>query len=618
MALCVLFAVSAPAMAVTYSNTTPGALDGTCLTRTFSVTQTELITDVNIGLVLDHGRRGQVQATLTNPAGTSRSLITGIGGNLNDLNVLFDDEAAASISTHTAVDDDAVVAPFQRSFRPLAALTSFDGLAANGNWVLQICDTPNDGRVLTYLRADLDLTLAPASYADLSLTKTVSNATPAFADTITYTLALNNSAVSPSTATGVTVRDTLPAGVSFVSSTGSGSYNSGTGVWSVGTLVPGATATLNIVVTVTAASGNTVTNVAEVTASSVIDIDSTPNNGITTEDDHASRAFTVSATRIAGTPPTLMCPVGTTIFDWDGRTWATGSLNNSYTLTNVGIFNINISSSIAFVAGSPTLNANLTGGLSPVQNSLFLNMNNTLLAQTSTAVIALPTAVPAMQFRLHDVDFGAASFADKVTVTGTFNGNAVFPTLTNGVSNYVSGNVAIGDAGAGDTTSAGNVVVTFVSPVDTITIVYGNHTTAPADPGNQWMSIHDISFCNPQANLLVTKTSTVLSDGTSVSNPKAVPGATVRYCITVTNNGSGTATAVSASDIVPTRVTYVAGSMATGTSCGAASTAEDDNNIGADESDPFGMAISGTTISGGAATLAPNASVALVFLATVN
>ena len=454
--------------------------------------------------------------------------------------------------------------------------------------------------------------------ADLSLTKTVSNAAPANGATISYTLTASSASASSLTAVGVTVLDNLPPGVSFVSASGTGSYNSATGIWTVGTLVPGASASITITVSVSATSGATITNVAEIASSSAFDADSTPNNGSVTEDDDASVSFTISGTRTAGTPPTLACPVGTTVFDWDGRTWTAGSLNNNYTLTNVGIFNIGISSSIPFVAGSPALNGNLTGGLSPVQNSLFLNMNNTLLSHTSTAVIALPTAVPAMQFRLHDVDFGSGTFADKVTVTGSFNGNTVFPTLTNGVSNYVIGNVVIGDAGATDTTSAGNVAVTFVSPVDTITIIYGNHTTAPADPGNQWMSIHDISFCNPQATLSVTKTSTVLSDGTSVSNPKAVPGATVRYCITITNNGSGRATAVSASDIVPTRVTYVAGSMTTGATCGTASTTEDDDNSGADESDPFGMSIAGTTITGGAATLAPNASVALVFRATVN
>ncbi len=140
LAFCLLCVLSAPAMAVTYSNTTPGTLDGTCLSRTFAVTQTDPIADVDIGLVLDHGRRGQIQVSITNPAGMTRSLISGIGGNLNDLNVLFDDEAAAAISTHNVNDDDATVAAFQRTFRPAASLTSFDGVAANGNWVLQVCD----------------------------------------------------------------------------------------------------------------------------------------------------------------------------------------------------------------------------------------------------------------------------------------------------------------------------------------------------------------------------------------------------------------------------------------------------------------------------------------------
>jgi subtilisin-like proprotein convertase family protein len=65
---------STQAMAVTYSNTTSGVLDGNCLTWTFAVTETDPIGDVNLGLLLDHGRRGQIQATLTNPAGTSRSV----------------------------------------------------------------------------------------------------------------------------------------------------------------------------------------------------------------------------------------------------------------------------------------------------------------------------------------------------------------------------------------------------------------------------------------------------------------------------------------------------------------------------------------------------------------
>ena len=38
--------------------------------------------------------------------------------------------------------------------------------------------------------------------------------------------------------------------------------------------------------------------------------------------------------------------------------------------------------------------------------------------------------------------------------------------------------------------------------------------------------------------MVVSKTSTILSDGVSGSNPKALPGAIVRYTITVQNTGS--------------------------------------------------------------------------------
>src|SRR4029453_10618220 len=57
----------------------------------------------------------------------------------------------------------------------------------------------------------------------------------------------------PDDATGVALQDTLPAGVAFQSATASqGTYNSVTGVWTVGTVINGATQTLTITALVTA------------------------------------------------------------------------------------------------------------------------------------------------------------------------------------------------------------------------------------------------------------------------------------------------------------------------------------------------------------------------------
>lgn len=64
------------------------------------------------------------------------------------------------------------------------------------------------------------------------------------------------------------------------------------------------------------------------------------------------------------------------------------------------------------------------------------------------------------------------------------------------------------------------------------------------------------------AALTVTKTSSVVSDPfNNTTNPKAIPGATVQYTITVANTGSQPATGVAITDPIPGNTDYVAGSI---------------------------------------------------------
>jgi uncharacterized repeat protein (TIGR01451 family) len=108
--------------------------------------------------------------------------------------------------------------------------------------------------------------------ANLALTKTVNNATPTVSSNVTFTITLTN--IGPSTATGVAVTDLLPAGLTFVSATTSqGSYNSATGLWTVGTVSTATPVTLSIVATVTGAS--VVSNTATISSSNQFD----PNAG---------------------------------------------------------------------------------------------------------------------------------------------------------------------------------------------------------------------------------------------------------------------------------------------------------------------------------------------------
>jgi uncharacterized repeat protein (TIGR01451 family) len=623
LAAMALLGLSSPASAQTvnqYTNTTTGNIvdSTTCasvVTRTFTVGASYTVSDVNLGVLLSHTYRSDLQITLTSPSNTTVQVMTNVGGSADNLSVLFDDEAASAISGHTTDDSTAAVPPYQRTFRPTAALTAFDGENAAGTWTMVICDSVAQD-IGTFTRADLYITQPPTNYTDLSVSKSLPGGTYNNGDTVTYTVSVTNSASATLAASGVTVRDLLPTGLSFVSASGFGSYASGTGVWTVGAIPIGTTRTLTITATVTAAANTVITNTAEVTAQGQTDLDSTPNNGSTTEDDYAAVSFTVGA-RVAGTPPTLICPVGTTLLDWNSQSWTSGSSTGSATLANLGTVNFSVSTQGTYNAPL-ALTSDNTGGFGAGQLSLFQSIEYTNINQTTTTTVTLPTAVPGVQFRVFDVDFAANDFADKLTVTGTFNSSPVTPTLTNGVANYVSGNVAIGDVSSGSASANGNIVVTFSAPVDTITIVYGNHTTAPADPDGQAISIYDFNFCRPQANLSVTKISSVVSDGVSGSNPKAISGAVMRYCILVSNAGSATATNVVVGDAMPTNMTYVAGSSFTGANCNSTTTAEDDDASDGGETDPYTASFAGTTLTVNAASLGPSVSFAVAFNATIN
>lgn len=631
-------AVPAAAQTVNrYTNTTDSAANAINNTaaacsspflRTFTVTGGFAVADVNLGLLMAHTYRGDLSVALVSPAGTRASLMLPNAGNgADNVNLLLDDEAASPVGSYTAADTasaSTVVPPYNASFSPASALAVFDGQNAAGTWTLEICDQ-YAGDSGTFYQADLYLAAAPTSYADLSLGSSLSPASAVSGATVTYTLSVTNAAASPQSAAGVAVAAALPAGLSFVSASGAGSYDSGTGLWSVGALAPGQTASLTITATISASAGASLQAIAEISASSIADLDSVVNNGLASEDDYATASLTVSGTRTAGTPPMLTCPAGTALFDWDAVSWAAGTTSGSFAVSGVGTLGVTIANPGTFLSNatyggqSPTRQSVVTGGLTGGQTSLMELVN--LPSQTSTVTTTLSLSGPAAgaQFTLFDIDYAAGQFADRITVTGSYAGTPVTPVLTNGTANYVIGNSAYGDATSADTAAAGNVVVTFAGPVDTIVISYGNHALAPADPGQQGIAIHDIAFCRPPSAIGVSKVSAVLSDPINgTANPKAIPGAVIEYCILVTNAGLAQLTSVVASDPLPANITFAAGSITSGPSCATATGSEDDNATGSDESDPFGASFTATTLTATAATLGAGEGFAVRFRGTLD
>lgn len=119
--------------------------------------------------------------------------------------------------------------------------------------------------------------------SNLNVTKTVNNASPAVGNNVTFTVTATNTGASNNT--GVVVNDLLPAGLTLVSATPSaGSYNSTTGVWTIGGLNSGTSATLTMIATVTGAG--TYSNTATI-AGTLNDPDTSDNTAsvsITTAD----------------------------------------------------------------------------------------------------------------------------------------------------------------------------------------------------------------------------------------------------------------------------------------------------------------------------------------------
>lgn len=212
-----------------YTNSTDGTVNETVtpctnpLVRNFTVNDIYTVADVNIGILMSHTYRGDLQFYLQSPAGTRVQLINNIGGTRNNVNVLFDDAAANPISNHTASNDTAtattVVPPYQRTFRPFQVLSAFNGQEANGIWRLEICDslTTDSG---TFYQSDLFITARPATVNVAKTSAVVSDpislANPKAipAATVRYCITISNA--GPGTAAAISATDSIPANMSYV------------------------------------------------------------------------------------------------------------------------------------------------------------------------------------------------------------------------------------------------------------------------------------------------------------------------------------------------------------------------------------------------------------------
>ena len=159
-----------------------------------------------------------------------------------------------------------------------SATLSVTGTVASGfgGWTItNVAEIARMDRPDTNAADNADAAEFYVPYADLAVTKTADVPQVDAGAPVEFTVTISN--LGPADVTGVEVADLLPAGFGYAGSTPSqGSYNDGTGIWTVGALTNGGSATLAIAAIAQAGAGGTVsTNVAAVTASSHDD----PNPG---------------------------------------------------------------------------------------------------------------------------------------------------------------------------------------------------------------------------------------------------------------------------------------------------------------------------------------------------
>jgi uncharacterized repeat protein (TIGR01451 family) len=173
---------------------------------------------------------------------------------------------------------------------------------------------------------------------------------------------------------------------------------------------------------------------------------------------------------------------------------------------------------------------------------------------------------------------------------GQANGNTAGLTLT-----AVAAEPGAAGLGADAVATAG------AEDPDDVDTVFADAAGDTGDVARDGMHSDEDAYRIQTASLVVTKTSTVVSDPVNLAvNPKRIPGAVIEYCITVENTGSAAATSVVLTDVLAGQpVTYVANSIFSEDSGGtcAGGDAEDDDTAVPDENDPNGGSESGGTVT---------------------
>jgi uncharacterized repeat protein (TIGR01451 family) len=259
---------------------------------------------------------------------------------------------------------------------------------------------------------DEDAAMLTVPEADLSLSKTVVPNNTTAGGSVTFTLTLTNG--GPDAATNVEVTDVLPAGFVYQSDNGGGSYNVGTGVWTIASIASGASTGLQI--TALANTLGVTDNYAEITESLVYDPDSAPGNAALAEDDLDSACVSVKIPLCPGSTFAVTAPSGLSNYQWYRNGAAIAGANAATYLVSTVVTAVD---TITFSAQHPV------GGATVVSDCPYL------FIQTNTVAAAGSNSPVCQGDMINLTESGGPAVAWSWAGPASFSSNAQNPTISN-------------------------------------------------------------------------------------------------------------------------------------------------------------------------------------------
>ncbi|MBL0923653.1 MAG: hypothetical protein IBJ12_04190 [Sphingomonadaceae bacterium] len=283
--------------------------------------------------------------------------------------------------------------------------------------------------------------------------------------------------------------------------------------------------------------------------------------------------FQVKATSAATSDPPLA--TGTTSGTGNGPFSATPlSLASGIPLTLSEAMASGSVSALSKYESRLTCTNSTSSSTTPLPNNVLTTSYNFGALQFGDAVICVFNNAALPHIRLNKaLGTGGRRFStDQFTVRINQGATVVASSTTTGTGGTVTGgNTGFVQLSAGTAYSLDEIMSgpgslsQYTSVLACTNATNGITTSFPTTvPGAITPVLGDIISCTitntrlaGNATLVVTKTSTVLSDGISATNPKAIPGAVVRYTITVQNTGnlSVDANSIIVEDVFPPNFT---------------------------------------------------------------